>query len=328
MRRPFRFGFGAATLAAAFAFAPATARAAEPDKLIPNDADTVISVNVRQVIDSDIVKKYALEQIKQFLAGQDAQDFLKKIGLDPLKDIDRVIVAGSGKDQNDIKGLMIIHGKFNAERLYQEAEAQTKRDPDKFSLVKDGKDVMFKFQPENGNPLYGTVVDDNTIIAGTDKKIVTTALATANSDKKPVFNKQLAGMITKMDDKASVWVVAIVKGKLDNAKLPGGGGAAGVQDQLANMDNVTAVIRVTTDVTIDVTIGMKDDASADEMGKAVDEILVQVKGFAPLLAANDPKMKPLADAAKTLTSRVKGRDVIISAKIPGTAIGQLLNMDQ
>ncbi|HJZ94204.1 MAG TPA: hypothetical protein VKE40_25290 [Gemmataceae bacterium] len=325
MLRPSRFGLGAA-LVAALALAP-TARAAEPDKLIPADADTVVSINVKQLVDSEIVKKYAVEQIKQTLEGQDIRKYLRDMGLDPLKDIDRVVIAGSGKDQNDIKGIVVVRGKFDPEKLYKTAEAETKRKPDQFALVKDGKDVMFKWQPDNGNPVYGTVVDESTVIFGTDKKIITNALAAANGDKKPTINRQLASMITKMDDKASVWAVAIVKGKLDNAKLPGGGGAQNLQAQIPNLETVTAVIRVTGDINLEVTLGMKDEASADEMGKAVDEVLVQVKGFAPLLAANDPKMKPLAEAAKSLKSTVKDRNIIISAKVPGSAIGQLLNPD-
>lgn len=325
MRRSTRFGLVAA-FAAAFAF-PTSARAAEPDKLLPADADTILSVNVRQIIDSDIVKKYAIEQMKQFLQGNDAQTFLKEIGLDPLKDLDRVVVAGSGKDQATIKGLVIVHGKFDAEKLYKAAEAQSKKEPDKFALVKEGKDVMFKLTPDSGNPVYGTVVDNNTIIVGTDKKIISTALAAANADKKPTVDKKLSAMIAKMDDKASVWVVALVNGRLDNAKIPGGMNQ-NLQGQLANMDSVSAVVRVTADVSIDVTMTMKDDASADEMGKAIEDVLTQIKGFAPLLAANDPKMKPLADAAKSLKSTTKNRDISISAKIPGSAIGALLNMGQ
>src|SRR3954451_24891881 len=126
MRRSTRFGLVAA-FAAAFAF-PTSARAAEPDKLLPADADTILSVNVRQIIDSEIVKKYAIEQMKQFLQGNDAQTFLKEIGLDPLKDLDRILVAGSGKDQATIKGLIIVHGKFDAEKLYKAAEAQSKKE--------------------------------------------------------------------------------------------------------------------------------------------------------------------------------------------------------
>src|SRR5438067_356620 len=81
----------------------------------------------------------------------------------------------------------------------------------------------------------------------------------------------LASLITRMDDKASVWVAVVVNGRLDNAKLPGG--QQKLQGQLANLETVTAVVRVGTDVNVDVTLGMKDEASAQEMGTAVDEVI-------------------------------------------------------
>src|SRR5207244_6977231 len=126
---------------------------------------------VKKVVDSDIVKKYALEQLKQTLQGNDAQKFLKEIGVDPLKDVEKVVLGMYGKDQSDMKGLVIVHGKFDPAKLFQAAEVHTKKDPDHFSLLKDGKDVMFKFQPDTGNPVYGTVIDESTVVAGSDKKM-------------------------------------------------------------------------------------------------------------------------------------------------------------
>src|SRR5207248_2681975 len=195
MTRISRFGFGAA-LAVVLAASPA-ARAAEPDKLLPADSEFVLSVNFKQIVESDIIKKYALAQIKQALDGADAKKFLSDLGLDPIKDVERVVIGGSGKDQTDTKGLVIIHGKFDPEKLFKAAEAQTKKDPDHFTLVKDGNDKMFKYQPDNGNPVYATVVDETTVIAGSDKKMVTTALGAGT--KKPALGKDLSALITKQD---------------------------------------------------------------------------------------------------------------------------------
>jgi hypothetical protein len=325
MLRPSRFGVAAA-VAVVLAGTPApAARAADVDKFLPADAEYVVAVNVRQVLDSDIIKKYALGQIKDFLAGNDAQKFIKDLGLDPLKDVEKIVIGASGTDQNDGKALFIIHGKFDPQKLYKAAEAQTKKDSDHFSLVKDGADVMFKFQPDNGNPVYGTVINDNTVVAGTDKKLVSAALAASAGDKKPAINKDLAALVGRMDEKASVYVCALTKDKLDKLRLPPGAGAApGLKDQLGKMDSVTATVKVTGDVTLEVNLGMADNTSADEMGKMVDDGITQIKGLLPFLVANDPNMKPLADAAKSLKSGVKGKTVSISGKLPGDAIGRLL----
>jgi hypothetical protein len=320
-----RSRWAVAAALAVFLTAP-TARAAEVDKLLPADTEYVLSVNVRQVIDSEIIKKYALGQLKDVLAGGDAQKMLKELGLDPLKDVDRIVAGASGVDQNDFKWLAVVRGKFDPQKLYQAAEAQTKKDPDHFSLVKDGADVMFKYQPDNGTPVYGTVINDSTVVVASDKKLVSGALAASGGDRKPAINKDLAALIARMDDKSSMYACALTKDKLDKLKLPQGGAPANIKDQLGKLDSVSAAVRVTGDVTFEVTLGMADDASADEMGKTVDDGITQIKGLLPFLVANDPKMKPLADAAKSLKSGVKGKNVSISGKLPGDAIGKLINM--
>jgi len=314
-------------IAAVFAVALApTARAAEVDKLLPADAEYVIHFNLKQVLDSDIVKKYALEQLKQGLQGNDAQAMLKELGLDPLKDVEKVTIGASGTDQNDAKALIIVRGKFDPDKLFKAADAASKKDGDKFTMVKDGKDSMLKFQPDNGNPVFGTVVDDKTVIVGTDKKIITTASAAHAAGKASAASKELAALVSRMDDKATLWVCAITKDKLNKLKLPmGGAGGKDIQDQLGKMDNVTVTVRVTGDISLDVNLGMATEAAADEMGKTVDEGLTTIKGALPFLIMNDKRMKPLGDVAKSLKSEVKAKVVSISAKMPGAIIGQLIN---
>jgi len=187
---------------------------------------------------------------------------------------------------------------------------------------------MFKYQPDNGNPMYGTVVDEKTVVLGSEKKMITTALAAAAAEnKKPAINKDLATLIGKMDDKASVWVAAVLKGKLDNAKLPGGpAGNPKLQDQLANLETVTLVIKITGDVTLDVNMAMSDAKAAEEMGAAMEEMITTIKGLLPFLVAQNPQAKPLQDTVKTLKSTVKDKTVTLTGKMTGATIGALLKM--
>src|SRR5205807_308645 len=140
--------------------------------------------------------------------------------------------------------------------------------------------------------------------------------------KKAAISKDLSALVTKMDDKASVWMVGVLKGKLDNLKLPKGGGAPeNLQGQLAKMETVAVVVRVTADISLDVTIGMKDGDSADELGKTIEDGLMQLKGILPFLTAQNPQLKPLGEAAKTLKSSVKDKNVNVSAKLAHTGRG-------
>ena len=319
------------SLAAAFAVVLGVAvaganpvRAASIDPLIPTDADTVIFFNARQFIDSEIIKKYALEQMKQTLQGDDAQKMLKQLGLDPLKDIDTMIIGGTWTDANNVKGIAIIHGTFDADKLYKAAEAESKKNGDKFSMIKDGDDVYFKIQPDNGSPVYATVVNKATVVVANEKKLLATAVKAAAADKPAALDKDLSARIAKMDSKASMWATLGVKGKLDKLQLPPGAAGPNVDAQLAKMETLSVVLRVSEDVSLELMMGMADDESANGMGETVDDLLKKAQGLIPFLAANDPKLKPLTELGKSLKSGVKGKVVSVSAKLSGDAIGKML----
>jgi hypothetical protein len=326
-----RFGLAAAFAVTLAALNTPGARAAEPDKLLPADADTVTYVNVKQLVDSDVIKKYALEQIKQALAGQEAKKLLEDMGLDPLKDIEKVWIGSSGKDQNDMKALVIVHGKFDPDKLFKAASAATKKDGDKFSMVKDGNTTLFKYQPEMGNPIYGTVVDDTTVVAGTDKKLVAEALKQAAGSKKAPIKAELTDLVKTMDEKASAYVVSLVKGKLDDVKIPAQVSETlnlgALEKVLPKTDTLTLVMKITGDITLEVVFGMRDDNSAADMDAALAKAIDSIKALVPILAAADPKAKPLTDVVKTLKTSVKKKNVTMTGKITGENLGKMINPD-
>jgi len=300
-----------------------TGRAAEPDKLIPADAEAILFVNVRQFLDSDISKKYFLDQIKTKLQENEAQKAIRELGLDPLKDVDRVVIAASGTDASDAKVLVIVRGKFDPDKLYKAAESASKRDGDKLSKIQDDKGVMFKFQPDNGPAWFTTVIDETAVVVASDKAIVSAAVAASTANKKPALNRELATLVGRMDDKASVWVAALMKDKLNKVPLPQAGPGADLVKQLTNLDHVTLAVRVAADVNLDVGLGLKDEAAADEFLRTLDDGLSQIKGFLAF-AAGDPKLKPLAEFVRSIKTGAKGKSVTVSGKLPGEAIGQML----
>ncbi len=326
MLRRFRFGLLAA---AALALVAPNARAAEPDKLLPADADTVIYVNFKQILEADVIKKYALEQIKQALAGQDAKKLLEEIGIDPMKDVEKIWAGTSGSGPDDTKAVIVIHGKCDPEKLFKAAEAASKKDGDKFSMVKDGNVTLFKYQPEQGNPVYATVVDENTVIAATDKKLVATALKQAEDKKKAPIKAELTELIKGLDEKSSMFAVSLVKGKFENLKFPGGGMSpidlSGLEKSLPNTNTLSVVLKVTADVKLEVVFGMKDEDSAKDMDEAFAKLLNDIKGFIPALVAFEPKAKPLGDVLKTVKSETKKKNVTITGTIAGDVIGKLVN---
>lgn len=328
MTRLTRFGLAALLV---LGLAVPAARSATPDKLLPANADTVASVNLRQILDSDIAKKYALEQVKQMLEGREAKQLITDLGLDPLKDIDRLVVATMDTSKDNTKYLLIVHGSFDTEKLFRTAEAETKKNGDKFAMIKDGNTIIFKYQPENGDPpMYGTVVNDKTVIAASDKKLIADALA-AEKNGPAKLKPELGALIKKMDDKASAYAVSMVKGKFDDVKIPGGGNIpvdlSGFEKALPNAETISVSVRISVDVNLEVTLGMKDDDAATDMQNSVEDLLKQIKPLAALAGAADPRAKPLADILATVKTTAKNKDVVITGKVAGAAIGQMIKGD-
>jgi hypothetical protein len=310
-----------------------TARAAEPDKLLPASADTVVQVNLRQILDSDISKKYALEHLKQFLDGNDAKKMLTELGLDPLKDIDQLIMAGSGTNKSDSKFLVIVHGKFNVDKLTKAAEAQTKKDPDKFSKIKEGNTTIYKALIDNiDQSFYAAILDENTLVAASEKKMITTAVK-ANEGNEPANIKgELASLIKKIDGKSSIFVTGIVKGKLDEVKIPGGGNLpvdlTTFQELLPKIETLSLVVQVKSDVNIEVTVGMKNETAAGDFQTAFDEIMKQIKPLIQIAGAAEPRAKPVMDILGSIKSSTKNKDVIIVGKVTGANIAKMVNPDE
>lgn len=317
--------FAAALLLVA---AAAPVRAAEVDALLPAETESVLFVNVRQILDSDLIKKYALGQIKQALQGNDAQKMLKDLGLDPLKDVDRVTVGSWGKGPEDMEAVAIVRGKFDPEKLFAAAKEQASKNADKMAIVEEGKYKLVKITNENQpKPFYVAVADEKTIVGANDKKLTTSILAAAEKGaSKPSLKKELAALVLKQDEKASVFACGLMEGKVEN--VPGLNNIPGVnpekfQKGLEQLKTFAMTMRLTDEVGLEVVMGMKTADAADDFGGEISNLIGTAKGFLPLLTQNQPNLKPLVDeVGNTLKSKIKDKDVLINLKLTAEAIGK------
>ena len=85
---------------------------AQPDRLIPGDAKVMVAVNVRQMLQTPVVKKHALDPLKLGLQRNDElRQLLAAAGLDPLKDIDTIALSTSGNPTSTGKLLAVVRGR-------------------------------------------------------------------------------------------------------------------------------------------------------------------------------------------------------------------------
>lgn len=305
-------------------------RAADVDNLIPAETESYLQINMKQIIESDLFKKYALANLKQALQGNEAQKTLETLGLDPLKDIDTITAGFWGDDPQNMKGLLVVRGKFNPTKLFEAVEAAAKKDGDKVSIVKDGDYTLVKITANNRpEPFFASVANENTIVGGTDKKLVTNAMKASDSKAKPALKKELAELVAKMDSKASMFGCGVSTGKVgDIPPIPGIDDPEKLKKQLEKLESSSMTLKVTGDVSLEIMMSMKDTAAADDFGATVDDLLGKAKALLPLLAGQAPQMKPIiTDITKSLKSKVEKKDIAISVKLTGGSIGKAAGSD-
>lgn len=318
----------AAAVAVAVALAlPSTSRAAEIDNLLPAETEGVMHFNFKQMLESKLMKDFAIGQIKQMLEGNEAKAMLDRLGLDPFKDIDRMTAGFWGKDREDMNAVIVVRGRFNEEKFFNVIKQEAKNNGDVIALVDEGDYTFVKFINENQpKPFFAGFLDSKTIVGANDKKLLASIMKNGAKGGKPAIKKELANLLLKQDEKATMYMCALTEGRLDelppNIQIPGVDGQK-LSTQLQAMNTFGMTLNVTDEISLELTMGMKDTNAADDFGDTLSQLVGTAKQFLPFIAMNQQNMKALADdVSKSLKSRVKDKDVTLSVKISGDAISK------
>jgi hypothetical protein len=331
MTRWFR-NLTAAAVVAVTAASPAVA--ADVDPLIPKESIVVARFDVKQMLASDIMKKYALGQIKQAMESDKNKEKLQELGIDPLKDIDTFHMGGWGTDVQDAHALYILRGKFDPAKIMAAVEKQVEKSGDKVSIIKEGDVKLVKIVVDKmPEPLFATMASDKIILVGSDKKIVLEGLKASDSKiEKAELKKELADTVAAMDAKATMYMVMLNEFKdikinpqlgqmFDDLDL--------LKKNLEATKSFAMSLKVTGDVALEVHMNAKDGATAKSLGEQMEEVLGKARVFLPIIASQAPQAKPVADdVKKNLKSEVDGTQVKVGLKVSGDAIGKAAGVDE
>lgn len=190
---------------------PTPVPAVEADPALPNDAQVVASVNVRHLLDAAVVKKSLAGPLEDALPrGQELPELAKALGVQPLQDIDRVLIAGPLTLEPD-RFLLVAHGRFKVKNIEAAAHEFAKKSPEVLRLHEGEQHTIYEYIETNRKlpPLFVCVLDKETIVASTGKDTVLDALAKKTGKKKSALASELQKLLGKVDGKATVWVVGL-----------------------------------------------------------------------------------------------------------------------
>ena len=298
--------------AGSFAISYAQESRQEASKVqLPADTQALIRLNFRAMIDSPLAKKMGIEKASEIIKSVPGGEILTEMGFDPLKDIDSITVAAPGGGDNE-KGLIIVAGKFKADKLVAKANEEAKNNKDKVKIHKAGDKTIFEIIiPEQQVPMFMMIASNNTILASTQKEYLEKALA--NSGSK-LANKDFSALVEKLDPDLAISMVA-VSSAFPSKSLP--------EQAKAIMDGIESIgggIGIDKDVTLKINVFTKDEDSSKKLKETMDQGMAQALGFLGLMAAQQKELTPVLEFVKSMKTSSKAKMMSLEGKLPGKMI--------
>lgn len=278
---------------------------------LPADTQALIRLNFRAMIDSPLAKKMGIEKASEIIKSIPGGEILTEMGFNPLKDIDSITVAAPGGGDME-KGLIIVAGKFKADKLVAKANEEAKNNKDKVKIHKAGDKTIFEIIiPEQQVPMFMMIASNNTILASTQKEYLEKALA--NSGSK-LANKDFSALVEKLDPDLAISMVA-VSSAFPSKNLP--------EQAKAIMDGIDSIgggIGIDKDVSLKINVFTKDEDSSKKLKETMDQGMGQALGFLGLMAAQQKELTPVLEFVKSMKTSSKAKMMSLEGKLPGKMI--------
>jgi hypothetical protein len=297
------------------------------DKYLPDDTGGVFVVDVKQILASKSFTKDLKKQVEELLKLDQVQMVLKDTGFDPLKDIDRVVLAITPGAQGMSGPFLLVEGRFDAAKLTAKLADLGKQ----FPIIKEieiGKTKAYELGLP-GQPAYVALVDKGVFVLTASKTEMAEAVEKAGGKRKTEFkSKGLAKLIAKMDPKLAVNVACageMVTGGSAQSDLPGGPRRITVRT-LADegIDSVTGGVTVGDDIQGTIHFTTRDADTAKKMAAQFEVGLARAHEEITREAVRNKDLAPVAEVVKTIKSSVNEQTITMEGKGTASSVEALI----
>lgn len=306
-------------------------------KYLPNDTELVATVNLQQILQSDVAKsnKFLIDLIKSkvndSLEDKGLDKWLSKAGFDLFRDLSRVTLvpdSNGAANFSDALRLIILEGKFDADKIEEAALAAKKEAGGGLKIIMISGVKAFEISPQDEKSIYAGILNKKTMIICANKKDFEEAVARANGDKKPNFKSEGFSNAYKMlTGKESIAIVAtsdIMSKFSENNPNAGNPQAKGALDQLKKMDAMSMAITIQKDIDFQVGVNAKDEKTAKDFAAASNFGLGMAKAKLKEQVENNAQLAPFLDVVNSIRATTEGTSLLIRGQISEEALGKLL----
>ena len=268
--------------------------------LLPADARFVMGFDVKRFTASPFYARYAGER---GMKPEALRELEEKTGLDPARDIDQIVVAGTGVRG---VGLALVTGRFDLYKLGRTLETEGK-----VRGYNHAGASLYAFKEDGPNPAAVALLDESALLFG-EKPRVEAAVTSRTRGETP-FKKNLVllSLVEKVRPGSTFWMVgdqSLLAGLPTSVPAPGAS-ADGASITLPALKSLT----VTGDLDPMLSLAVTGEA-ADEL--AAKNLADVVRGFVALVSLQAQQKPELRQLASAVTVATEQNHVLVSARIP------------
>lgn len=278
--------------------------------LLPADATFVGGIDVKRFIQSPFYSKYAGPHAK---ARPEAfRELEEKTGLNPERDVDQVIFAGTPGRTGHETGMVVALGRFDRAKVSRWIEVERR------GVTSKNLEAVLVYLFREGTRGAGALafMDDRTLVMGS-QAAVEAAISSQSQDGKTLKqNATIMGLLERVRPDATFWAVgdqSVLDNMLKNVATPGG---SGQQIMLPGLRSLTVSGDVDPMVAVEITGEADDETAAKNLADVVRGFLA----LAALQANQKPELKELASAVSVTT---EAKQVRVNARLPYELIDSL-----
>jgi hypothetical protein len=302
-------------------------KAAEPTPYLPDGTMFVLTLNVKQLLQAPLVR--ADEKAFRQMADEAAKA-LGGFGVDPRKDVDRVVLA-VGEKLKAATTLVLLEGRFDTAKVEGRLRDLARERKNDMQVIEDAGATFFQGRlPRQAVPdpkvtlperFLVTVLDASTIAFAADRAALAEAVAKRSSARKAEIKPRVLELVGRIDPRETLSVVFVPP-----AELLAGGLAAG-------LTGVTGGVTVAEGVNTEVRLDVKDAEASKRLSNDVTEGLTRVKELLPGLAAFQPgvgrrEQEAIKEMLDTFKIVAKPDAVLITSTISKELIDKNSRKDQ
>jgi hypothetical protein len=276
--------------------------------ILPADARFVMGFDVKRFAASPFYERYASRRGMQ---PEGLRELEEKTGLDPARDIDQIIVAGSPAAGHT--GLVMALGRFDLYKLGRTLETEGKAAGHTVEGV-----TVYALKEGDARPLALAFLDEGTLLFGPRDQVEAAVGSRLRGEAPLRKNAALIALAEKVRPGSTFWMVgdqSLLAGLPASVPAPGAQGS-GASVSLPALRGLIVTGDLDPEVSLSITGEAADDAAAKNLADVV-------RGFVALMSLQAQQKPELQQLASAVTVATEANRVLVSARLPYEMIDAL-----